>query len=174
MEVFLAVVLIGGLALVAGRLIIVGLHRMRRTNRIARRSHRAGMRFFAEDSFDLPVRHQGVSLLQAGHDASAGNVSEERVGRWRISTFDLCFEIGRGLRRGFRQYAVAAGRCSGVLSRTDLLRVAEGVQCDGFEVEITGGGMVIYAPVREPGADHRTIRNRLRRAVEAVEMDAGM
>ncbi len=91
----------------------LGWSRRRRAGKCARIANEMGMRFSADDPFDLTGRYWGFVLTCAGHSALAENVIYGRCRGWRLRAFDYSFEAGHGQRRLLRRYSV-------IVADTDL------------------------------------------------------
>jgi hypothetical protein len=102
----LLMALIGALGAVAAGLSVLGLRQHLRTAARARAAHEAGLRFSAQDAFDVPRRCAAFALCSAGHSAQASNVTHGRVGGLPVRAFDFRCEAGHGTRRTTRRYFV--------------------------------------------------------------------
>ena len=114
--------------------------RWRRRRALARAAHELGLRFSAEDPFDLPRRYAGSALMQLGHSACAENVVFGRLAGWPLRWFDYRFEAGHGPHRLTRQLNVVAAetqlQCGLALAcRGTAGGEAMGVLCEVFPVE---------------------------------------
>lgn len=85
---------------------IMGALQSRRRAALARTTHEMGLRFAAEDPFDVPGRYGRFALIGAGHSPRAHNVSYGRVGGVRLRAFDFRYEVGHGTRRLTRRYRI--------------------------------------------------------------------
>ena len=106
MQVAFMVVLIGVLVAAVVSFAVMGLLQHRRTNVLAGKAHRMGMRFSVEDPFDVPRRYADFARIASGHSASAHNVTYGRLGGLPVRAFDFRYEIGHGTRRTARHYGV--------------------------------------------------------------------
>ncbi|MCK4624807.1 MAG: BatA domain-containing protein [Phycisphaerae bacterium] len=89
-------------------LIWMGWSRRRRLNMLSRKAGEMGMRFSANDPFDMARRHSGFILASAGHSGRAENIIHGRYDGWHLRAFDYYFEVGHGSRRLSRRYSVIA------------------------------------------------------------------
>jgi len=78
---------------------IMGMSQRRRTRRLARQAHEAGLRFFAEDPFDIPRAYADFAVMGSGHSLKASNVTYGRVEGMPVRAFDFRYELGHGTRR---------------------------------------------------------------------------
>jgi len=85
---------------------VLGAMQLRRTRRLTRDAHTRGLRFAAEDPFDVPHRYSDFALMHLGHSPRANNVTYGRIGRRPVRAFDFRYEAGHGTRRSMRQYSV--------------------------------------------------------------------
>ena len=106
MEIVFIVVLIGLLGGAVISFIRMGLRQRRRTNALAREAHEMGLRFSAEDPFDMSRRYGGFDLMNTGHSLRASNVTYGRQKGRLLRSFDFRCEEGHGTRRMTRAYRV--------------------------------------------------------------------
>ena len=85
---------------------VLGAMQMRRTRRLTWEAHTRGLRFAAEDPFDVPRRYSDFALMHLGHSPRANNVVYGRIGRRAARAFDFRYEAGHGTRRTTRPYSV--------------------------------------------------------------------
>jgi hypothetical protein len=105
-ELLFGIVLTGVLLAAVVSFVVMGLRQRRRRRRLARDAHAAGLRFAAEDPFDVPRRYRRFALVEAGHGPQAHNVTYGRVHGLPIRAFDFRYEVGHGTRRLTRHYGV--------------------------------------------------------------------
>lgn len=96
------------LAVATLSLIVMGARQWRRQVRLVRAAHDIGLKFSAEDIFDVKQRYAGFELMQSGHSACADNVIFGRMRDWSLRAFDYSFEAGHGPRRLIRRFSVIA------------------------------------------------------------------
>lgn len=126
MEFIFAIVLTCVLLAAVVSVIVMGTCQRRRRRRLSQEAHGSGLRFAAEDPFDVPLRYRHFALMEAGHSPRAHNVTYGRLHGLPVRAFDFRYELGHGTRRLTRHYAVVvvetAGRLPAVLlwNRRDL------------------------------------------------------
>lgn len=108
MQALFVLLLIAVLAVSVLVFLAMGLSQRRRKRQLARQAHRAGMRFYSDDPFDLPRRYAGFAVMSAGHSHQASNITQGRLDIMPIRAFDLRYEVGHGTRRTTRHYTVVA------------------------------------------------------------------
>ncbi len=99
-------------ALVLVRLAAEGRARRRRAALLAGWAHRDRLRFLLHVSPELLGRHECFDIGSAGHGIRLHNLAVGRIEDTRVRTFDLCFDLGRGLRRRSRRWAVMIAESS--------------------------------------------------------------
>jgi len=85
---------------------VMGIAQSRRRGRLARRAHKMGLRFSADDPFDVPGRYGRFAVIAGGHGPRAHNVTYGRIAGVPVRTFDFRYEVGHGTRRLTRRYDV--------------------------------------------------------------------
>ena len=106
MQNALVMVLVAVLIASTASFVVMGLSQRRRTWRLARRAHEMGMRFSADDPFDVPNRYAAFALIGGGHSPRASNVTYGHVEGSSLRAFDFRCELGHGTRRLSRHYGV--------------------------------------------------------------------
>ncbi|MFP3937207.1 MAG: hypothetical protein ACLFVW_02615 [Phycisphaerae bacterium] len=106
METIFAIVLSGVLFAAVVSVVVMGIRQRRRRLRLSQQAHGSGMRFAAEDPFDVPLRYRHFALIDAGHSPRAHNVTYGRLHGLPVRAFDFRYEVGHGTRRLTRHYAV--------------------------------------------------------------------
>lgn len=113
MQYIFLVILIGALGIGVVVLALMGLDQTRRRRLMARVAHEMGMKFSAQDPFDLARRYSNFVLSSAGHSQRAENVLYGRYEGWYLRVFDYHLECGHGPRRLGRRYSI-------IVADTDL------------------------------------------------------
>ena len=108
MQLAFLVILIGALCLGLAALAPLGWVQYRRRRLLGRLAARLGLRFSADDPFELVRRYGAFVLATAGHSPRSENVIYGRYGSWQVRVFDYCFEVGHGPVRVVRHYSVLA------------------------------------------------------------------
>lgn len=106
MHGILIALLIAILAAAIVSIAVMGLCRRRRTKALARKAGEMGMRFSADDPFDVPRRYGNFTVISSGHSPCASNVTYGRLNRRVVRAFDFRYELGHGTRRTTRHYGV--------------------------------------------------------------------
>lgn len=106
MQLIFLVILIGALAAGVIVLALLGWAQRRRRLKLTRVAHAMGLKFSADDPFDLTNRYRGFVLPSAGHSPRADNVIYGRHRGWSVRAFDYYFEAGHGPHRLGRRYGV--------------------------------------------------------------------
>jgi len=99
-------ILIGVLVATVITFAVMRLRQLLRTRSLSRSAQELGMRFSAEDPFDVPRRYADFALMDNGHGPHADNVTYGRLKGRRVRAFDFRYELGHGPRRVTRQYSV--------------------------------------------------------------------
>ncbi len=99
MQIAFIVLLTGAFLAAVAYFLRMGLRQVRRTRLLARNAAALGLRFSAQDPFDIPVRYANLAPVASGHSARAINVTYGRLGGWPIKAFDFYYELGHGTRR---------------------------------------------------------------------------
>jgi hypothetical protein len=107
-QVLLSFLLLCVLAAAAAWSVVIGFRRHRHTVALAREAYRAGLRFSADDLFDLPRRYVGFAAVGAGHSGRAANVTYGHVVGCPVRAFDHSYEVGHGTRREDRRCRAVA------------------------------------------------------------------
>ena len=89
-------------------LIWMGWSRRRRLKMLSRIAGEMGMRFSANDPFNMARHYSGFVLASAGHSGRAENIIHGRYDGWHLRAFDYYFEVGHGPRRLSRRYSIIA------------------------------------------------------------------
>lgn len=106
MEFLFSIVLSGVLLAAVVSVVVMGIRQRRRCQRLSQQAHGSGLRFAAEDPFDVPLRYRHFALIDAGHSPRAHNVTYGRLHGLPVRAFDFRYEVGHGTRRLTRHYAV--------------------------------------------------------------------
>ena len=99
-------ILLGALAVGLAVLGWMGFDQRRRRRGLMRAAHRMGLKFSAEDPFQLSQRYPEFVLARAGHSQRAENVLHGRYQGWLVRLCDYGFETGHGTQRAARRYSV--------------------------------------------------------------------
>lgn len=108
MQTFFPLLLVGLLVLVAGRLALMGLGQHRRTRALAARAHETGLRFDADDPFEIPRRYADFAIVRSGHSPVAHNVIHGHRRGKPVRACDFRYELGHGTRQVTRHYELIA------------------------------------------------------------------
>jgi len=106
LQTALTAFLIGVLVATVITFAVMRLRQVLRTRSLNRSAQELGMRFSAEDPFDVPRRYADFALINKGHGPHADNVTYGRFKGRRVRAFDFRYELGHGTRRATRQYTV--------------------------------------------------------------------
>lgn len=106
LQIILTVLLVVVLTAAVVSFVVMGLSQIRRTRALARVAHKLGLRFSADDPFDLPRRYADFALIANGHSPHANNVTYGRLAGRLVREFDFRYEVGHGTQRAGRHYHV--------------------------------------------------------------------
>lgn len=99
MQTLIVMLLFGAMGLTLVVFAVRGMRQQRRTVALARKVEQRGMRFSAEDPFNLIGRHGMFALMEGGHSGLANNVTHGLLGSVPVRAFDFQMECGHGTRR---------------------------------------------------------------------------
>ncbi|MFB3890985.1 MAG: hypothetical protein ACE15C_03060 [Phycisphaerae bacterium] len=120
MASLLNLLLVGALLAATISFAVMGASHARRRRWLARKANRMGMRFSADDPFDVPIRYRRFALIRAGHSPKAANVAYGRVDGWSVRSFDFRYEIGHGTGRVTRRYWAIVVEAEAEMPRASL------------------------------------------------------
>ena len=106
MNASVIVLLVGMLALMTGAFVFLGHQQYRRRHVVSEFVTQRGMEYRRTDVHRLAGGYEDLAVLSAGHARRADNVAWGRSGDFPMVAFDFRYEVGHGLRRMTRFYAV--------------------------------------------------------------------
>ena len=105
------ILLIGALGVSVVSLVMMGRRQQRRARAMSRCASELGMKFSAEDPFDVPMLYGRFVLMSGGHSPRAENVTYGRMDGRPVRAFDFRYEVGHGTQRSTRHYNAVVVEC---------------------------------------------------------------
>lgn len=106
LQIVFTILLTGVLLVAVVTFVVIALAQAHRTRSLRRESRQMGLRFSADDPFDVPRRYADFTLIGSGHSPRACNVTYGRLDGRFVRAFDFRYEVGHGTRRVTRHYKV--------------------------------------------------------------------